>query len=457
MRKYIYLVGLFSTLIFSNRLYAQSHQELKWFHWAQMENVLPSSMLLPKEDIPLLTPINNHLLIAERYDGWNSFEMNWIFKDSLEHAYDENEQLIVTNFRDYISNSWPYTRRIENSFNNLGQADTSLEFSRINNSWQIDTLDQRVLWEYDSENRLVVEKIQAWNGNEWKENTQYLSAYEDMNSQVSSYTTQNWIDETWININRRLYESYDLSGNLLLEIQEWWESESWQPQFRITRTYNNDDNLLTYGVETHIDDNWQTAYRRTFSYNNNGYQIGWLQESWSEENQNWSPFYREQYIVNANGLRTRLLSQSWAPQSESWRNLVTVDYIYNNNDQLSIEHAQRWNSSHEIWENLDRRFYYYGDGINANHDIQPFRKWEIFPIPTSRQIFLKRDSSNEESISPIEIRIFSLQGQLLKIFSLPKQGNDQISLDLSNFPPSHYVFQMIEGSRSSVQIIVIAR
>ncbi|GJM17575.1 MAG: hypothetical protein DHS20C13_29020 [Thermodesulfobacteriota bacterium] len=457
MRKYIYLIGLLSTLVVSTGLYAQGKQELKWFHWAQMENVLPHSILLSKEEIPSLTLTNDHLLVAERYDGWNSFEMDWIFKDSLEYSYDENEQLTVTNFRDYTSNTWPYTRRIENSYNNLGQPDTSLEFSRINNSWQIDTLDQRVLWEYDSENRLTVEEIQAWDGTEWKGNTQYLSTYENINSHVSSYTTKNWMDETWININRRLYESYDVSGNLLSEIQEWWESESWQPQFRITRTYNNDNNLLTYGVETYIDENWQTAYRRTFSYDNNGHQTGWLQESWSEENQSWSPFYQEQYIVNADGLRTLLFSQSWAPQSESWRNLITVDYTYNNNDQLAIEHAQRWNSSQEVWENLDRRFYYYGNGINANHHIQYSKGWQIFPVPTSGQIFLKRTSSQKGLINPIEVRIFSLQGQLLKVFSLSNGGNSQIFLDLSNFPPSHYVFQLIEGSRSSIQIIVIAR
>jgi len=393
-------------------------------------------------------------LIAERNDGWNSFEMDWFFRDSLEYGYSQEGELLFVNIRDFEDGAWPYAKRLANTYDEMGNQLSSTEFTRIDGSWQVQPGDERLRWEYNELGQETLDLSEVWDGADWQPESREISTYQLGSNYLEERLGQDWFDGGWQNVYRIQFVEYDAMGNLLLEVQEWWEEEAWQPHVRLNRSYDGAGALTEQLVETYLEGNWRPAFRRTFEYNNDGHQLGYLQESWKVETQNWSPSYREMYNLDEEGNRLNFLSQSWAPSEEEWRNLILGEYTYNPDGQNTFTLTQRWNSTAGVWENLDRSYYYYGDGITdvAEPPKDGVSNLKIYPNPTDGQFFVKIKSEQPQKG---QLRLMSINGQTLSVFNINNGGEDKLMLDLGNFPAGKYVIQLVGERHRSSSVVIL--
>ena len=95
---------------------------------------------------------------------------------------------------------------------------------------------------------------------------------------------EQWQTNAWVNYKRDTY-TYDANGNMLTELEEYWQG-SWVNSERWTYTYDANGNMLT-----RLDEQWQTNawvnyYRWTYTYDANGNSITGKSEEWQG---NWQP------------------------------------------------------------------------------------------------------------------------------------------------------------------------
>jgi len=101
----------------------------------------------------------------------------------------------------------------------------------------------------------------------------------DINGNVLIELTDAWQTNAWVN-DERWSATYDANGNTLTELLELWQAQIWVNDWRETYTYDANGNRLTSFFEVWQTNAWVNSSRRTYTYDANGNWMTYLYEQW---------------------------------------------------------------------------------------------------------------------------------------------------------------------------------
>ena len=154
--------------------------------------------------------INNRVvtLISTSY---NNEEVNSQYRTI--HTYNNEGNLIITADEQLENNVWVNEERFEFTYVN-NRLDFGLETEFINNEWVANEDDGKFQLIYDDNGRIVrFENLTGVNGNPAIEDERTLYSY-DVNNRLVLSESQTWNGTSWVN-DYKLEYSYDVNGNVV--------------------------------------------------------------------------------------------------------------------------------------------------------------------------------------------------------------------------------------------------
>ena len=195
--------------------------------------------------------------------------------------------------------------------------------------------------------------------------------YED----VEDNLTRKWIyyDYNLAN-NYSSYHDFDYEGNM-----------QWSPNFIRNQEFNPDGSVSSYVSQRYVNDEWINSSKSIFEYNDSGFQTLDYRESWDDDLQEWVPARRFERIFNADNT---LLTLTYYNRDFSSGNLELA-YItnYTNVDNVITEWIMEYYNDGEIYETTKTEVYLNAendrDSTYRYEWNEEFSTWDL----TSRYIY----------------------------------------------------------------------
>lgn len=192
---------------------------------------------------------------------------------------------------------------------------------------------------------------------------------------VKDYTGNN----TFTNYNSRNIKNYDQFNNLILDINEYWNSmnNTWEPTDKVIYEFDFKNNkTLEVNMSWNPPTNrWDTisGLRTTYSYNTNGDIITEVEENFNYINDNWEPSNKEVRDYNSDGFWVSTISQLY--NGTAWENMFKDEYSVNLNGEWTEVVYYYWNEGN--WESFgyklnDITWYNFADLKYSGYIIQAF-------------------------------------------------------------------------------------
>ncbi len=225
----------------------------------------------------------------------------------------------------------------------------------------------------------IASKSVSWNYDtivafDWLNNLkQRITQTFDGNGNVLTNITQNWDYNTWENITRYTY-TYDTYANKLTDLYEKWQNNAWVNYSKHTFTFNANGKKLTYLYEKWQNNAWVNYSRYTYTYDASGNMLTVFRENW-EFIQNGSGSYyawvnqeKHTYTYNTNGNMLTDLYEQW--QNNAWVNYSKYTYTYDTNGNMLTELKEQWQNN--AWVNDDKHTYTYNANGNMLTDLYEY-------------------------------------------------------------------------------------
>lgn len=160
---------------------------------------------------------------------------------------------------------------------------------------------------------------------------------------LTSRLTENYDGSTWQNSNKMEY-SYDANGNVIEEIEFFWQtSESqWSAANKISYSYNT-NNKVVVALNEEFDSNtnsFKESSRTNNTYNSNGYLTQFLDQDWNGSA--WENSSKTDLTYNGN-LVSGGLSYEWV--DNNWSKVENVTILYNDNETIKSFTIANWDGT----------------------------------------------------------------------------------------------------------------
>ncbi len=330
-----------------------------------------------------------------------------------------------------------------------------------------DGVPRRIVYEYDSEDRLTKRIDQFLNeDNSWID--QNIITYSGYNS-FGDYTK-----EVYESLNlgevirvRRDCKSYDDYGHLTERIREAVFDGEVQSSY--TETYENSyysDSLLESVIEItwNNETNEMLGKKRTiFEYDDEGRLLVETQERWSEELENFNQGVRTVYDYDEELLFRESRYYSWfSPQVFDLDELV--QYFYNEEEQLTSKEILQFGFGQKVtdhyryvysydpcgpvkkniftyrdfitneWLPIRNKTYFYSQHT-ATSNYETIAK-RIYPNPVSARLHLEREDTDN-----INVDIFTMDGKLMLRYETVGSY-----IDVNKLETGSYMLHMSSGT-----------
>lgn len=210
------------------------------------------------------------------------------------------------------------------------------------------------------------EIIQRNTSGNWENYQHYLTTYVN-ESQMESYTIQNWQISQWQNYYRSLYQ-YNTSGILSGLISQMWQNNTWQ-NFSQTTYYYGTNNAIHYLIsQTWQNNAWLNSSKVDYTYNIYGQISQMTFYYWS--NNTWVLSSKMIYTYTYNDLYSTILTQIWNSASSSYINSNRATYTYDSTFGCynTFTLYEIWQN--DAWLNQMRMLYSYDSPGNAIESIR---------------------------------------------------------------------------------------
>ncbi len=355
----------------------------------------------------------SELLLLWNHDinDWKSHEKDlyWYGKTG-ENKYHENY------LWDYGSDNWISIKKekfIYDLSNNLVY--NYLWYFR---RWNGTLLERKTNMNYDSEDRLIWYRHDSLNHKRLVWIPERYGEYEYLNSGL---TTLVWTyrfdikENKWISFkDYKLEYEYDDQGNIIMESRYSFRYDSiYTPDYKNEYSYDQSGRLLIKAKYKGFQDHWvgEQQGKEENTYDQDGNLILWTVFSWDGESQSWKPIYFKEKDYNQSGF------------------LISDKYYLQFTSKPTLE--------------LFTNSIYYYNGLVTEIDEVVQEPFLIYPNPTSGFINILGLTQ------PVEARIFSLQGQLLK--SIQQVQN---TINISDLHPGMYIINLYVWDQILVRKIV---
>jgi hypothetical protein len=292
--------------------------------------------------------------------------------------------------------NYEYTQRETYSYNVHGMSILQLIDEWQDNLWKN---VEKNTYEYDDNNNLLTEFCEFWFFDAWRfmkftnfydasnnlltcigefcwenniwENTYRRTYTYDVNNNELTNLYQQWANNTWINGNKHTY-TYDSNNNNLTDLYEErvWPDDTLIIKDKYTYTYDANSNLVTSLHETFWENTWFNSTKGTYTYDSNNNKLTDLYENWNWENSTWNNSIKYTYTYDSNNNLLISLQEYW--DNDMWFNSTKVTYTYDFNNNLLNYLSESWEN--DTWGNLLQSFRTY-DNNNNTIDADAWR-WQ---------------------------------------------------------------------------------
>ena len=292
----------------------------------------------------------------------------------------------------------------------------------------------------NSQNGTLIQKLfYKWNNQDWAPSKLYTYSYNIFGLQTEVlFASWSVNSNTW-DTYRKDENTYTDGGILLSEYSYFWNStlNNWVRRSDILTEY---DSLGR--ITRHVSSNIGASQITQYDYDPSGNftillanTLPWLMT--------FKPSIKFEISINERRQRIseimfRLIDSVWTLNNKS-------EYFYNSSGALFQSSHYNWHPENNDWMLSSRSHYYYNAHLTTVKNIC-LEEIDIFPNPTA-------DIINITGLShPAEVRLFSIQGQLLKTVHQVES-----TIDVSDLPTGVYFVNLTTGMESVVRKIVIDR
>lgn len=319
-----------------------------------------------------------YFLIAERLDVFTASD--WTPNDSITYSYDAENRTLEVYTRNWDGNTWVddrqtlFTHQANGSF-------TSTTSWWNNESWvplskRIETLDgngnvieiANQFWQYGS----------WWNNNR----TTYTYSPEGLRTTSSHFSGNGGL---WVPESQTLY-TYDTTGKLEEELYQQYNSltDEYEPTSQKNYTYNA-AGLVSLTIEQNLNNGTATNYRRNFyDYNLDGNPILRIVDFWV--NDAWLPEIRVVDEFDFEGLQVASYLYLWDELQSIWNYFYQYTFENDENGNRIWQTRRDFNEAMGQWEYKIRTRYYYEQFTVSTQETNATKvALQVFPNPNQGQ------------------------------------------------------------------------
>ena len=331
--------------------------------------------------------------------------------DSLYKTDFDNDDLgnvtkMTSSIKNDTSNAWENTEKIEITYNTHGKMDVCLT-SRWENSIWIPVF--KIEYAYDLQNLVRSITWSVWKNESFEEATRYNEYTYDSNGRVLSFEASS-IDEETLNYEKisKIVYSYS-SGGVIASFHQFLfnsTNSTWTENSKSESEFDSDGNLISV-----------TEY------------LTLVLTSTLKE------ISRTEYFLENVPVQNLILPPGFSSVNQQINKKILKTISYN------IDNANNWVA-------VDTAIYYYSvfnTAVLPPNNKLVSGKSGLTMVKSGNKIMLVNNSK-----SPLQAHFYSLQGHLIKSFTIAKALN----IDLSNFPGGHYVVQYrSNGHQNTLKLI----
>lgn len=360
-------------------------------------------------------------LIFENKCEWTISIINWWGKYQHEYAYDSGGNRIS-----HSEHGWNPDLR----------------------EWQPDLKEE---WDYQSSRSQVFYINYIWdsNINNWVNKGKWTRSINSNPGWVQEIC-HIWlpVDSIWIE-DRKKERVYDDSGIWTSEkTYNWsvakndWEKAAWQERGLDNNNYLVLDIIYIWDSS---NNDWAGYDKKEMDYDASGNQILLITYDWSSQDFKWLKDSKTERYFDLSQNKASEEFYKWNTVNARWTGIDKSAWEFDTDSDLVVYSDFDWKIESEIWNLETKSFYYYQ---SSSSDPSLFVKNDIliYPNPNSGIINISGLSQ------PAEIKVFSIQGILLKTFT---QVENRI--DVSELPVGIYIMNLENEEIRVVKRIVVEK
>lgn len=359
----------------------------------------------------------NSLLTYKLFYDWDTLFKNWNNCIKSIYEYDSEKTVCVTTC-EWINSSWCFKFKIQKEYNLYSQLKLNILYHYSDSSWEYYSKDSLI---YNSVNEKIEQVCQYWHPT----NYYWLNSYKidyiyDPEHNLIQETKFIEINDNWVGQSKYIY-SYDYNKNELLNSYYKWDQEI--NDWKLIDELKND---FQYNIDNKIIENIKT----------NTYYLITKDEGFYMSSKN-----KVTYDYDSLG---RINSKHiFNYEINDWEQFQKFIYLYNEKEGFDLITQYNWDNAIDNWVIFTEFYSYYKKPtqniINLNTQL-------LYPNPVESNLII-----NYSGNGYLVIKIYNLQGQLLRQQSIDKTNN---IISMSGFPSGNYLFQIFNHNSMTSEIII---
>ncbi len=350
----------------------------------------------------------------------------------ISNSYDSNGNLINYISKRWENGQWINAHHATIFYDSLGNKTFVLVLQGKDSSW---VNNAQATYFYNSCGDLIIYLEESWNGSKWVNSFRRTNTY-DSNYVLISSLFQNWSGSDWTGHSWRRSYTYDLNGNMVLDLSEHLNNNKWENTAQFIYTYDKKDNKLTYLYKTWSEGEWVSVFRYFFTYDNNKNRILTKEENW-EENK-WVNALKITQTYNANGELDSAKTEMW--WDSSWVPGNGTVWMYDNDG----------NSRHYFGSKFKIYYASLTDVKNEELHIKDYSLSQNYPNPFNPSTIITYSiSPNVQSgLSNVSLKIYDVLGREIVTLVNKEQsaGNYEVQFNGSSLTSGIYFYKLQSGN-----------
>ncbi|MDH8700740.1 hypothetical protein M2138_000071 [Dysgonomonadaceae bacterium PH5-43] len=344
-----------------------------------------------------------------------------------EFTYDDNNNIAMLIFHNWIDNVWVKDDKTEISYDDNEDMFTSTHYYWGNNVW---VSEYKFEMKYDASDNEVMSIEYIWDSNKdiWEKRCKYEYEYDDNGNQTMEIG-YSWKLDKWEEYTRREYKNdytYD-NGNIKTLIISYKSENEWKESEKYEYAYDAQNNIITKIRSRRGLSDWIKSEKDEYAYDNNGNLI---LEAYYEWDSNWIGNRKFEYKFDLS-----------VPITD-----VVFPYFQGENNRLFVNKpigGKKYKWSTGKWQELGDYIFYYSDYKPNSIDEVSNLSLSVYPNPVQEYLFITTDSSIDR------VEIYNQIGSLVKTES---NVSDKIDVSALN-AGVYYLSIYLENKQVTKKII----
>ena len=323
----------------------------------------------------------------------------------------------------------------------------------------------KYLYFYNTANMPTSQIFQNWNSGTgvWvsssKDDYTYLTSGMQMFSDI--YSVWNSVSLSFDQSSEKIY-SYDISGNMIQELDNTNLGTSWTPVQEYVYTYNSANQVVTKTFDTWNGGGYTHNYRYTYSYDSlSGNRLSTLYQTYNADSSTWVNSTLSLYSNFSGSNPQTQEDRTWSDtvSGGSWMPHMLWSLTYNSFAQMTSKIGTSYNVSLPGYENAagDPLSFYHYESVEVNgvkNVADNSFSVSVFPVPA--QDLLHITLNNDVAVS-YDIAIVDMAGRVVRMLKTNAATTYTTTIATDNFAAGNYFVKISSVAGATTQQFSVVR